>query len=325
MKYIALAFYKFFTIEKPHDFIHAHKKFFEEFDLKGRIYISEEGINAQMSGEMTETEAYRNWLKKDQRFENQYFNIQSCSEHAFPRMIVKYRRQLVALDRKIDVQNNTGIHLKPSDWSKMLEEEKNKIVLDVRNDYEWEIGHFEGASLPALSQFRDFPSYAETLKKEINPEETKVMMYCTGGIRCELYSALLKEKGFKHVYQLQGGVIRYGNEEGKKHWKGKLFVFDDRMAVPISDEESEILTHCHFCHKLSDTYYNCANMDCNHLFRSCKKCLAETKGCCSDTCQRAPRLRSYEREGNKPFRRKHLSEMCVSRQEGAFVSQEQER
>lgn len=130
-------------------------------------------------------------------------------------------------------------------------------------------------------------------------------MYCTGGIRCELYSAILKEKGFENVYQLNGGVIGYGLEQGNKHWLGKLFVFDDRLAVPISQEgESPVIGKCHHCGKDNENYYNCANMDCNHLFLCCPECLKEFTGCCCSQCQQATRVRPYhEQNAHKPFRR----------------------
>ena len=131
------------------------------------------------------------------------------------------------------------------------------------------------------------------------------MMYCTGGIRCESYSALLKKEGFEQVYQLDGGVINYGLEEGNKHWKGRLFVFDDRLSVPISEEGQEtLISHCHQCDTPTDVYYNCANMDCNALFLSCPTCAEKLAGCCSAECVEAPRVRPFEKkERPKPFRK----------------------
>ena len=135
-------------------------------------------------------------------------------------------------------------------------------------------------------------------------------MYCTGGIRCELYSALLKKEGFENVYQLDGGVIAYGQQEGNRHWKGKLFVFDERLAIPIDEQKASPIAHCAFCKVSCDTYYNCANMDCNDLFIACSSCIEERKGACSDECYSAPRLRPFDaRLGNKPFCRKHLIEV----------------
>ena len=183
-----------------------------------------------------------------------------------------------------------------------------QILLDVRNDYEWKVGRFEGAELPPCETFREFNSYAEHLKERADPATTPVMMYCTGGIRAELYSALLREKGFQKVYQLLGGIIGYGKEEGGKHWLGKLFVFDDRLAVPISDEETApTIGACHHCSCPNDTYYNCANMDCNHLFLCCPACLQKFAGCCQDSCVQAPRTRPYHQEtAHKPFKRSHF-------------------
>jgi UPF0176 protein len=188
----------------------------------------------------------------------------------------------------------------------MLEERgDDTILIDVRNDYEWKVGHFEGAELPEHAMFREFPTYADNLKKKFNPETTKVMMYCTGGIRCELYSCLLKEVGFKNVFQLEGGVIQYGHEEGSAHWLGKLFVFDDRMAVPLADN-AEPISQCFHCQAKNDTYYNCANMDCNELFVSCPTCAEAYLGCCSASCTTAARLRPYEKSARpKPFRKQH--------------------
>jgi UPF0176 protein len=136
------------------------------------------------------------------------------------------------------------------------------------------------------------------------------MMYCTAGIRCELYSALLKEKGFKKVYQLDGGVMKYGKEVGKDLWKGKLFVFDDRLSVPIDGKSDEVISICSECKKPSDVYYNCANMDCNALFLSCPECAEKRKGCCCAVCQRAERVRPFNGL-SKPFRRAHLLDIPI--------------
>jgi UPF0176 protein len=304
-QYIALAYYLFVALDHPHQEVEKHKSFFDKRDCTGRIYISEEGINGQMSGTTFDAEAYVAWIKEDPRFSKIQFRCHSLSEHIFPRMSVKYRPQLVALDQQIDVKERAE-HVSAEKWKEMLESGEY-LVLDVRNQYEWEIGHFESALLPPLNSFREFPEYAEKLSQQVDPAKTKVMMYCTGGIRCELYSVLLKHKGFKEIYQLEGGVINYGLKEGSKHWKGKLFVFDDRLAVPIDGKESAPIAVCIHCKMGCDTYYNCANMDCNALFISCPLCLEIYKGCCSHACKETPRVRSIDlKQGNKPFRRKHL-------------------
>lgn len=306
MNYKALAYYYFIPIENPHEEIAKQHRFFEGRDAAGRIYISEEGINGQLSGISQDISDYIEWMQSDSRFKTLRLNIHACAENIFPRMTIKYRKQLVALDRKVDLTNR-GAYLAPEQWKKILDDPNEQfLMIDVRNRYEWEIGHFEQASLPPLDEFREFPDYAEDLAETLE-KNTKILMYCTGGIRCEIFSSLLKEKGFEQVFQLEGGVINYGLKEGKEHWKGKLFVFDDRLAIPIDGQDNEAISYCIHCQKPSDIYYNCANMDCNALFLSCHSCIVDNQGCCTELCRQAPRLRPYDdRQGNKPFRRKHL-------------------
>lgn len=303
MGYHVLAYYFFKEIEDPAVEVLRHKEFFSDRDVQGRIYISKEGINGQMSASPQASQQYREWMQA--RFGAIEFKIHTWHEHCFPRMTVKTRPQLVALDKEVDM-SKTGVHLSPEEWKKMLDsKDENTILIDVRNDYEWDVGHFVGAELPDLEKFRQFPEYARQLKAERDPSKTKVMMYCTGGIRCELYSALMKEEGFNEVYQLQGGVIKYGLETGSKHWRGKLFVFDDRLAVPITDKEpAEVISKCLHCKATSDLYFNCANTDCNELYISCLECAEKTKGCCCSACEGAPRVRAFvKQERPKPFRR----------------------
>lgn len=300
-----LAYYFFTPIEDPALEVFKHKEVFLNRDIQGRIYISKEGINGQMSASPEAAAEYMEWMKSDPRFQGIEFKIHTWHEHCFPRMTVKTRPQLVALDKEVDMTKK-GVHLSPEEWKKMLEnKDEDTILIDVRNDYEWDIGHFEGAELPNLEKFRHFPEYARELKAERDPSKTKVMMYCTGGIRCELYSALMKEEGFNEVYQLQGGIIKYGLESGSKHWKGKLFVFDDRLSVPIAeDQPAEVISKCIHCDATTDLYFNCANMDCNELYLSCSECAEKTQGCCCKACEEAPRVRPFVKQDRpKPFRR----------------------
>lgn len=302
--YIVLAFYLFAPIEDAQQEIQAHKSFFEGRDITSRIYINEKGINGQMSAHKDDAEAYMAWMRERPPFTEMPFKIHYWHEQVFPRQVVKYRPQLVAYDAPAEPSEG-GEHVSPSAWREMLEKEEEKVVVDVRNDYEWKIGHFEGADLPQCNTFREFDAYADDLKTRVDPKKTPVMMYCTGGIRCELYSAALKQRGFKKVYQLDGGVINYGLQEGSKHWLGKLFVFDDRLAIPISDEETPVIATCHTCNEPCEDYYNCANVDCNELFICCRPCLEEKKGCCSIECSKAGRVRPYQQQNpHKPFRRR---------------------
>lgn len=310
MDYSVLAYYALTPIADPHLEVARHKEFFQGRDLKSRIYISEQGINGQMSGSGQAAEEYMKWLQSDERFASVSFKITPTKEHAFPKTTIKYRRQLVALDCDVDISER-GRHVSPAEWRAMLEaRESDTLVLDVRNTYESAVGHFEGAERPTLETFREFPEYAKRLSQTRDPKRTKLMMYCTGGIRCEFYSALLKKEGFEDVVQLDGGVIQYGEDEGQRHWKGKLFVFDDRLVVPISEEPAPAITQCTGCGCTTDVYYNCANMDCNALFVSCVACVKERQGCCCTECLAKGRVRPLENPENpKPFRKRHGQEV----------------
>ncbi len=302
MEYKVLAYYSIARIDDPQKEVARHKEFFEKRDFKGRIYISEQGINGQASARAESAEEYMAWMREDERFQKMPFKIHDSREHAFEKMRVKYRKQLVAADVEVDF-SKIGERISPEKFRQMLEERsKDTIVIDVRNDYEWKIGHFEGAELPKLQNFREFPEYTKKLKKSRDTTKTCVLMYCTGGIRCEFFSALMKQEGFEKVYQLDGGVINYGLQEGSKHWKGKLFVFDDRLGVALSEENLEPISTCTHCNQPNDTYFNCANMDCNELFLCCLECLKNHRGCCCSACEGAERVRPY-REDGKPFRK----------------------
>jgi UPF0176 protein len=304
--YYVLAFYHLTPIEDPQHEVKQHKIFFKDRDITSRIYISKEGINGQMSASVEDAKAYMEWLTEKPVFSQVKFKIHGALEQAFPHVTVKVREQLVAFDQAIDLDKR-GKHVTASEWKALLEQDERPVVLDVRNDYEWDIGHFEGAERPKCSTSREFVDYTDELLTKIDKSKTPVMMYCTGGIRCEYYSAYLKEKGVENVYQLDGGVIQYGLDEGQKHWKGKLFVFDDRLAVPLDEkEEPEVIGKCLNCQSPSDRYYNCANMDCNELFISCSNCLEKLVGCCCTDCTTGTHVRPFAHQTtHKPFRRKH--------------------
>lgn len=303
MDYWVLAFYHLVEIADPESEVARHQEFFRTRDLKSRIYLSEQGVNGQMSGSLAHAQEYMDWLRSDSRFSTVSFKIHPHFEHAFPKATIKYRRQLVAIDCEVDLAAR-GEPICSEQWKKMLEErDEDTLVLDVRNDYEWKVGHFEGAELPTLETFRQFPQYAKQLKESRDPKKTRVLMYCTGGIRCEFYSAVMKREGFERIYQLDGGVIQYGLDEGQTHWKGKLFVFDDRLVVPISEEKALPIATCLYCQIPYDVYYNCANMDCNELFVCCPECLKQHQGCCSNQCLQG-RVRPIREDANpKPFRK----------------------
>lgn len=310
----SLAYYHFVPLEDPHAEVRLHRKFLETQDVTCRIYLSEQGINGQLTASPKAAEAYIEWMHSREIFAQVQFKIQDYHEHAFPRLTIKYRKELVAVGVEVDLSQR-GEHISPETWKTMLEEEERPLLLDVRNDYEWRVGHFEGAEKPPCEHFRSFPEYAAQLKEKVDPKTTPVMMYCTGGIRCEIFSAILLKEGFEKVYQLDGGVINYGEKVGNTHWLGKLFVFDDRLTVPLSEEsETPVVGECRHCNVANDQYYNCVNMDCNQLYLCCPICLKAHEGACSATCASAPRKRPYAQlHPHKPFRRWHTYESNESR------------
>lgn len=305
MQYYVLAFYQFCEIPEPEQLVSKWQRHLDQIDVRSRIYISHDGVNGQMSIAKSEYKSFDSWIREDERFASMDIKIHEDVEHVFPSCHVRYREQLAALDEKIDRSLN-GEYLTPQEWKEQLaSRDENTLVLDVRNDYEWDLGHFDGAERPPCKTFREFPAYAQSLKEKYDPEKTTVLMSCTGGIRCEVFSPYMKQLGFKNVYQLKGGVIKYGLEVGHEYWRGKLFVFDDRLAVPISPDNEEIISSCTHCCVTSDQFYNCANMDCNELFICCPVCAEKMHGCCSDTCKGAPRVRPFGGNAGriKPYRR----------------------
>ena len=221
MSYCVLAYYHFVDLVQPREEVARHQTFLQNRDVTARVYISEQGINGQMCAHETDAQEYMEWMHSRSEFCSVPFKICRSHEHVFPRLTVKYRKQLVAFDKEVDLSER-GEHVSPERWKQMLEAEDGHLLLDVRNDYEWQLGHFEGAELPPCETFREFDSYAEQLTNKVDPKKKPILMYCTGGIRCELYSAILKKKGFEKIYQLEGGVIDYGLKVGSDHWLGNF-------------------------------------------------------------------------------------------------------
>lgn len=307
-RYFAIAYYKIVEVQDSEMEMKKHKKFLNSLNIRGRIYISTEGINGQISASKEAFTVYKAWMDKHDTFVNCDFKLHDIDGHIFDRMTVKAKKQLVAVNRPIDFSKRAK-HISPEEWRKTLDEGgENLLVIDVRNEYEGKVGRFKNSLIPPLGTFRQFPEYVQSLKKTYNPKTTKVLMCCTGGIRCEFFSPLMKEAGFDDVSQLEGGIIAYGLKEGNKHWEGKLFVFDDRLVAPICKENTDVISCCDHCSEKTDRYINCANMDCNKLFLVCEKCLQENEGLCSDQCKKG-RLRPFMHESYpKPFRRQSFEE-----------------
>lgn len=284
---LTLSFYAYAKIEDPKKFRDDLFIVWNELDALGRTYVAHEGINAQMSVPAENFEAFRETLEAYDFMKGIRLNVAvEHDDHSFLKLTVKVRDKIVAdglNDATFDV-TNIGVHLKAKEFNEILED-PNTIVVDFRNHYESEIGHFKGAITPDVETFREsLPIINEQLKDF--KEDKNLVMYCTGGIRCEKASAYFKHQGFKNVFQLEGGIINYAKqikeENIESKFLGKNFVFDHRLGERITDD---ILSQCHQCGKPCDNHTNCENEGCHLLFIQCDECKAAMENCCSTECQ----------------------------------------
>lgn len=298
--YEVILYYYFNTIEHPEQFAKQHKQYCKDLGIKGRIYISSEGINGTAAGTPEQMAQYKEDLRAIPGFENTEFKTDESDYIPFSKLICKTREEIVSLHVDGVDPKDGGNHLSPAEWRRVMEEEDH-VMIDVRNNYESKIGHFKGALKPDVENFFDFPKWLE--EAEI-PKDKKVLMYCTGGIRCEKFSVLMKEQGWDDVNQLHGGILRYAKEEEGKHFQGKCFVFDDRLVVPVNPKDLAPIAKCEITGKPADTYVNCANMECNKLFVCSEEGAHIMEGCCSEECKQSEYRRPFDPENAfKPFRK----------------------
>ena len=310
---LTLSFYAYAKISDPKKFRDELFIAWNALDALGRIYVAHEGINAQMSIPAENLEAFRDTLEVYDFMKGIRLNVAvEHDDHSFLKLTIKVRNKIVAdglNDETFDVTNK-GIHLKAKEFNTLLED-PNTIVVDFRNHYESEVGHFEGAITPDVETFREsLPIINEQLQDF--KEDKNLLMYCTGGIRCEKASAYFKHQGFKNVFQLEGGIIEYTRqikeENIESKFIGKNFVFDHRLGERITDD---IVSQCHQCGKPCDNHTNCANDGCHLLFIQCDECKAAMENCCSEECQNIIhlpldeqiKLRRGIQVGNKIFRK----------------------
>lgn len=289
-----LLYYKYVHIQNAEKFAYDHLKLCKKLGLKGRILIADEGINGTVGGHAQITEEYMQIMHTDSRFKDMPFKISTGSKNTFKKMFVRFRPELVTLniDKKIDPNKDSGTYLQPEELKNMYDNQEDFVIIDMRNSYEAAIGRFKNAVILNMKVFKELPKLIPELKIY---QKKKVVTYCTGGIRCEKASALLKKNGFTNVYQLEGGVARYGQKFPDDYWEGKLFVFDERMAVPINSPGKEkIIAHCFHCKKPWDDYINCTNVDCNKLFLCCNECQKIWNNGCSIECSKKPRQKNQE-------------------------------
>lgn len=305
---LTLSFYQYHNIEDPQKFRDELFQRWNELDVLGRIYVAKEGINAQLSLPAPNFEAFKEFVYSYPFMNGIRLNI--AVEHdnkSFLKLTVKVREKVVADGLNDDTFDPTdiGIHLKAREFNDLLDD-PDTVVIDMRNHYESEIGHFIGAVTPDVTTFRESLPIIDNMLDE-HKEDKKLLMYCTGGIRCEKASAYFKHKGFKNVYQLEGGIIEYTRQikaEGlESKFIGKNFVFDNRLGERITED---VIAHCHQCGKPCDDHTNCANEGCHLLFIQCPDCAVKMEGCCSDECKKTIHLSEDEQRKLRKGRRNDM-------------------
>jgi len=295
-----LSFYKYARISntqifRDHLYIHL-----EEIGVLGRIYLAHEGINAQISVPSTKMEAFRAFMDTIDFLKGIRLNIAIDDDgQSFYLLKIKIRNKIVADgldDSSFDVTDG-GIHIDAKRYNELVED-KETVVVDMRNHYESEVGHFENAITPDVETFRESLPIVDDMLKE--HKEKNIIMYCTGGIRCEKASAYLKHQGYKNVHQLDGGIIEYARQvkeqELENNFKGKNFVFDDRLGERIS---KDIISKCHQCGAANDNHTNCSNDACHLLFIQCDSCKIKFSNACSIKCRDYNALSVEERKNLK--------------------------
>jgi UPF0176 protein len=295
MKYQILLYYKYTPIENPVHTMREQKRLCEKLGLKGRIIIATEGINGTVEGTTSSTGKYIEEMSKDPRFSDINWKKSIGTGSAFPKLKVKVREEIVSLhlhDKDIKPWNITGKYLEAEELHKWFENKKEFYIVDMRNDYEHKSGYFEGSILPPFSNFRDLSELLPVLN---NLKDKTILTVCTGGVRCEKASGFLVKNGFKDVYQLKNGIVTYMEKYPNEHFKGKLYVFDQRilMGFNTDSEKHEIVGKCERCLKLSENYINCDTVGCHRHLILCESCIEKFSKICPNGCTY---LRKKQRE-----------------------------
>lgn len=334
-----ISFYNYTPITDPQKFRNALYVALKDLGALGRIYVAEEGVNAQMSVPTAHFEAFRKYLYSLPGFDGLRLNVAvDDNSKSFFVLDVKVRKKIVAdgIDDPTFSMENKGRYVNAQQFNE-LTNDPNTVVIDMRNHYEYEVGHFKNAIEIPSDTFREqLPMAVEMMK---DAKDKNIIMYCTGGIRCEKASAYMKHMGFKNVFHLEGGIINYARQVKElgleNKFIGKNFVFDERLGERITDD---IIAHCHQCGQPCDTHVNCANDACHLLFIQCDVCKAKMEGCCSEACrefihlpaEKQKELRKGINKGQNIFNkskarvRPRLSEVNVPRwQEAAMLNRAQ--
>ena len=284
MEYQALLFYKYIYIKNPEKIANWLRGLAQKNNLLGRVIVAKEGINATFEGELGNAQNFLKEFKKEPKFADIDVKTSQSDGNAFPKLSVKVRPEIVGTHfskNEADPTKKTGKRISPKELREWYKKKKDFTVVDMRNDYEYVLGHFSNSVEPGLRASRDLP---KAIKKIEHLKDKTVITVCTGGVRCEKMSAYLLSKGFKNVYQLEGGIHSYMEKYPGKDFLGSLYTFDNRIAMDFGGDR-EVIGKCLLCGATSEQYVNCYNDDCHLHFIACDNCYVDEKVFCSDNCR----------------------------------------
>jgi UPF0176 protein len=285
-----LLFYKYVNLQNPELMVLEHLHWCLQNDIKGRVFFASEGVNGTVSGTTENIERYKQQLTAYSELSDIWFKEDETEEHAFNKMHVRLKNEIVHGDLRNVYIEHGGKRLSPEELLQFYQEGKDFVMVDARNWYESKIGKFKNAITPPMKNFREWKKVVDEDLKD--HKDKTVVTYCTGGIRCEKASAYMVESGFKNVFQLDGGIVNFIKKFPDTYWEGGMFVFDERRVVePNTKDELKHIAECHFCGEPTSYYINCHNTYCDKIIVSCHKCKVENDYCCSEECRKSPKKR----------------------------------
>ena len=298
MSYEVLLYYKYVPVKDPEAIREEQFRICEKLHLKGRIIVAREGINGTVSGLKAQTEAYRKYMCVHPVFQGIEFKIDAYESDAFLKLHVRVKNEIVRFEvDSINPAQKSGTYIEPKEFQEILkqaETDDNIVILDARSDYECEVGKFKHAVTLGINNFRELPAKLSEIEQY---KDKKIYTYCTGGIKCEKVTAWMMQEGFEEVYQLHGGIVRYGKEVGGEDFEGSCYVFDQRVVVPVNEINPSVIGHCRICDAATEKMINCANPECNEHFLICASCADGLEGCCSAACKSQARRRVFDGRG----------------------------
>lgn len=277
-----LLYYKYAKISDPEAIKVQQRELCQSLNIKGRILLSDEGINGTIAGDPKSIDEYVQQTQELPELGEIEWKVSWSDKQVFPKLKVKVRSEIVTLGLKQkdqDVDPKQGInYIEPEELLSLYDNNEDFIIIDARNKYEADIGTFSDAIVPPIKNFRDFPEFVEKLNDQ---KDKEIVLFCTGGVRCEKASAYMTTQGFKKVRQLHGGIHRYADKVGGKHFEGEMFVFDDRLHVPVNKVNPKTISHCEYCQQPITRYIDCSIDTCHSLFVCCETCEQKNDGVCN--------------------------------------------